>query len=104
MVEIHLYFSGIFRSVPSIAYVRDYRLAIWKDRAPSELSIVGLCRMFKLIEKEATRVNFWWYVLDLNMETRLLPITGKMTIKLMNDAHLHLPVRVIYNCKWEPNI
>ena len=94
MVEIHMYFGGIFRSEPNTAYVGDYKLAIWKDRDPSELSIVGLCRMFKLIEKDATRVTFWWCVPDLDMETGLLPITGNDDIKLMNDAHLHLPVRV----------
>ena len=95
MVEIHLYFGRIFRSEPNTAYVGDYKLAIWKDRDPSELSIVGLCKMAKLIEKDATRGIFWWCVPDLDMETRLLPITGNDDIKLMNDAHLHLPVRVI---------
>ncbi|XP_071924560.1 uncharacterized protein [Coffea arabica] len=97
MVEIHMYFGGIFRSEPNTAYVGDYKLAIWKDRDPSELSIVGLCRMFKLIEKDATRVTFWWCVPDLDMETGLLPIAGNDDIKLMNDAHLHLPIRVIYS-------
>ncbi|XP_071939845.1 uncharacterized protein [Coffea arabica] len=61
MVEIHLYFGGIFRSEPNTAYVGNYKLAIWKDKDPNELSIVGL-----------------W----------------NDDIKLMNDAHLHLPVRV----------
>ena len=58
MVDIYMYFGGKFRSDPNIAYIGEYKIGIWKNKNPNEMSIIWLWRMFKQVGPDATKVNF----------------------------------------------
>ena len=59
LVEIHMYFGGKFRSNPNIAYIGNYKIDISKDMDPNDMSIIQLCRIFKQVDLDTTKITFW---------------------------------------------
>ena len=71
-------------------------MAIFKDRVEDEISIVSLCKIFLKVDKQATRVIFWFCTLAVDLDGGLYPIRVNDDVKLMNEAHWGMGTRIIY--------
>ena len=92
-----MYFDGKFREYPALHYTGT-RMAIFKNRLEDHICIVSLCRMFKKVDEDATRVTFWFCAPGVDLDGGLHPIRDHDDVKLMNKAHWGLATRIIYAC------